>query len=277
MSRRSKRRPSPANATDFASISAELSMPRVSAARRRRCISRVSSPVPHPRSRTRGEGGGSVSGSVPPWRTSASRSKNGRLRSSLKRSYWSGFQAEVTKRRKRLGLGTGACASDADDLEVRVVYEVEQLVAGEARLGRDLHVAPLGLWLQAVVVVDPVLPRAALPARGGQTEVDTHRVGRLHVVAAFEQPRGLQQDAAEDHRRLAALHHASELQVVVRAALAGLRTLVGDDLGEVHRDAAELVQHLELARAAVLGGVEAALLGDPGLNLGKTQGRVLPG
>src|SRR5262252_219806 len=48
-------------------------------------------------------------------------------------------------------------ASDADHLEVCILEQVQELVSREARLGRDLDVAPFGLRLQAVVLVDPVL------------------------------------------------------------------------------------------------------------------------
>src|SRR5512140_2224107 len=57
--------------------------------------------------------------------------------------------------------------SDADDFEVRVFEQIEEFVAGEARVGRDLDVAPFGLGLEAVVLVDPVLPRSARAAGRG--------------------------------------------------------------------------------------------------------------
>ena len=60
----------------FSSIASDESIPSVSAAPVRRCSSSVSSPVPQPRSTARPPGIGV---------TSASRSKNGRLRSSAKR------------------------------------------------------------------------------------------------------------------------------------------------------------------------------------------------
>src|SRR6185436_14867806 len=98
--------------------------------------------------------------------------------------------------------------SDAHDLEVRVLEEIEHLLAAEVRAGRDLDVAPLGLGLEPVVVVDPVLPGAARAARGRELEVDADGVGRREIDAPLELARlGLEHDAAEDDRRLAPLDH----------------------------------------------------------------------
>src|SRR5437868_5511028 len=102
-------------------------------------------------------------------------------------------------------------SSDADDLEVRVLEEIEELLARERGLGRDLDVAPLGLGLEAVVVLHPVLPRAARAAGSGELQVHAHRVGSGEVVAALElSGLGLEHDPAEDDGRLAALDHAAE-------------------------------------------------------------------
>src|SRR6266566_5081292 len=84
MSPASKRSPPSASGRARASIASERSMPSVSPAASSWWRRAVSSPVPHPRSTTRMPGRG---------RTSASRSRNGRARSSRKRSYCAGSQA----------------------------------------------------------------------------------------------------------------------------------------------------------------------------------------
>src|SRR3989449_1552413 len=89
MSPASKRSPPSARGRAWASIASERSMPSVSNAASSRWRRAVSSPVPHPRSTTRMPARG---------RTSARRSRNGRARSSWKRSYCAGSQASRVMR-----------------------------------------------------------------------------------------------------------------------------------------------------------------------------------
>src|SRR5436190_1538386 len=198
MSPASKRSPPSARGRARASIASERSMPSVSRAASSWWSRAVGSPVPDPRSTT---------GMPARGRTSASRSRNGRVRSSRKRSYCAGSQASSRviqdqlpiRRPDRLQTPPAMRASDAANRPRwsgrAGFFEVWFLVVFEAAARR-------AWWLRYTTFApapgQPGEPRATLwaaafDARGARQQRDhMQRLGerRWHPARARARARG---------------------------------------------------------------------------------------